>query len=228
MKQRIIHFFKGLSVKRILMSVLGVVTCGIGVGFFKRANLGVDPFQTLMSGLDAVIPIDFGTLYVIANVILLLFSLIADRHYIGIATFINLFLLGYIADFSEKLLWTLFPADALWVQIVFLAIGIAILCFASAVYFEADYGVSTYDAVALIITGTWKKGRFKYVRIATDFVCVLAGSALILSTGATFKTLLEDVGAGTVITAFFMGPLVDLFRRKVIHPLFKVREDTPA
>ena len=29
--------------------------------------LGVDPFQSLMSGLDAVIPIHFGTLYVIAN-----------------------------------------------------------------------------------------------------------------------------------------------------------------
>lgn len=224
MKEKFVKFIKGLSVKRILMSVLGVVTCGIGVGFFKRANLGVDPFQTLMSGLDAVIPISFGTLYVIANVVLLLFSLIFDRHYIGIATFINMFLLGYIADFTEKLLWTLLPQEGLWLQFIFLALGIAILCFASAVYFEADYGVSTYDAVALIITETWKKGKFKFVRIITDVVCVLTGSALILSTGATFAVLLQDVGIGTIITAFFMGPLVDLVRRKVIHPLFKVRE----
>ena len=36
-------------------------------------------------------PIDFGTLYVVVNAILLLFALVFDRHYIGIATFINLF-----------------------------------------------------------------------------------------------------------------------------------------
>ena len=77
--------------KRILMSLGGVIVCAISVGIFKIAALGVDPFQSLMSGLDKLIPIPFGTLYVIVNVILLSFSLIADRHYIGIATFINLF-----------------------------------------------------------------------------------------------------------------------------------------
>ena len=48
---------------------------------FKLAALGVDPFQSLMAGLDALIPIEFGTLYVIVNIVLLLFSLIADRHH---------------------------------------------------------------------------------------------------------------------------------------------------
>lgn len=66
-------------VKRIIMSVLGVVICGISVGMFKFAALGIDPFQSLMSGLDAVIPIRFGTLYIIVNVVLLLFALIFDR-----------------------------------------------------------------------------------------------------------------------------------------------------
>ena len=47
---------------RIAMSALGVLVCGVSVGMFKHASLGVDPFQSLMSGLDAVIPISFGTL----------------------------------------------------------------------------------------------------------------------------------------------------------------------
>ena len=74
------------------MSLCGVIICAVSVGVFKLAALGVDPFQSLMSGLDALIPVGFGTLYVIVNVILLLFSPIADRHNIGLATFINLFL----------------------------------------------------------------------------------------------------------------------------------------
>lgn len=61
------------------MSVFGVALCGVSVGMFKFAALGVNPFQSLMSGLDAVIPIRFGTLYVIVNAVLLLFALIFDR-----------------------------------------------------------------------------------------------------------------------------------------------------
>ncbi len=137
-------------VKRIIMSVLGVVICGISVGMFKFAALGIDPFQSLMSGLDAVIPIRFGTLYIIVNVVLLLFALIFDRKKIGIATFINLFLLGYIVEFSQGLCERLMPDAPLWLRVVILLIAIVILCLSSALYFTADLGVSTYDAVALV------------------------------------------------------------------------------
>ena len=60
--------------RRIMMSLAGVLICAVSVGVFKIAALGVDPFQSLMSGLDAFIPIPFGTLYVIVNALLLIFS----------------------------------------------------------------------------------------------------------------------------------------------------------
>ena len=93
-------------VKRILMSLFGVIICAISVGIFKIAALGVDPFQSFMAGLDALVPIKCGTLYVIANAVLFIFMLVFDRHYIGIATFINLFLLGFIVLF---LLFVVYP-----------------------------------------------------------------------------------------------------------------------
>ena len=86
------------------MSVLGVLICGISVAMFKHAALGVDPFQSLMSGLNAVIPISFGTLYVMANLLLLSFSFFMDRKKIGIATVINLLFLGYVAEWMQNLL----------------------------------------------------------------------------------------------------------------------------
>ncbi len=114
------------------MSLFGVIICAISVGIFKIAALGVDPFQSLMSGLDKLIPIDFGTLYVIVNVILLLFSIIADRKNIGIATFINLFLLGYITDFTFKMLQKVIVDPNMVVRVLCLVIGIVIICFGSA------------------------------------------------------------------------------------------------
>ena len=204
--------------RRIGMSLFGVIICAISVGIFKIAALGVDPFQSLMAGLDNMIPIGFGTLYVIVNLVLLIFSIVVDRHNIGIATFINLFLLGYITEFSYKTLQKLLVNPSMLIRVICLIVGIVIICFGSAFYMTADLGVSTYDAVAIVISGKWKRGPFKYVRICTDLVCVVLGVILFLMAGGSWSEVPTIAGVGTIITAFFMGPLIDLFNKKIAIP----------
>jgi len=201
------------------MSLFGVIICAISVGIFKIAALGVDPFQSLMSGLDKLIPISFGTLYVIVNAILLLFSLIADRHYIGIATFINLFLLGYITQWTYEFLQTVIVNPSMIIRLLCLLVAIVIICFGSALYMTADLGVSTYDAVALILVNKWHIGQFKYIRIVTDVICVLLGGGLFLLGGGKIAEIPTIIGVGTIITAFFMGPLIEVFNQKVAIPM---------
>ena len=207
--------------KRIGMSLFGVIICAVSVGIFKIAALGVDPFQSFMAGLDAMIPIDFGTLYVITNAVMLIFALVFDKHYIGIATFINLFLLGYITQFTYDLLQKVIVAPSIMIRILCLIEGVVIICFGSAFYMTADLGVSTYDAVALIICNTWKKGKFQYVRIITDIVCVILGVALFLLAGGGLAQIPTIAGIGTIITAFFMGPLIEFFNVHVARPVLK-------
>lgn len=204
-----------------MMSLCGVIISAVSVGVFKLAALGVDPFQSFMAGLDALVPIEFGTLYVIVNAILLLFSLIVDRHNIGIATFINLFLLGYITQFTYDLLQKLIPDPSMIVRILCLAIGIVVICFGSALYMTADLGVSTYDAVAIVMSSKWKLGKFKYVRICTDLVCVVLGCILFVMAGNAIGKIPTIAGVGTIITAFFMGPLIDFFNEKFAKPLLR-------
>lgn len=208
-------------VKRAGMTVFGVVSCAISVGLFKLAALGVDPFQSFMAGLDALIPISFGTLYVIANVALLLFSLIFDRRRIGLGTFINLFLTGYIVQFSYDFFQNIFGEPSMPARILFLLIAIVIMCFSSAFYFTAAMGVSTYDAVALILTENWKIGKFKFIRIATDIICVVSGCLLYLLAGGSLHSIPTIAGIGTIITAFFMGPLIDYFNNHVAKPFLE-------
>lgn len=205
--------------KRIFMSLFGVIICAISVGVFKIAALGVDPFQSFMAGLDKLIPLDFGLLYIIVNALLLIFALVFDRHYIGIATFINLFLLGYITQFSYQFLQTVIVEPSIFVRAVCLVVGVVVICFGSAFYMTADLGVSTYDAVALIIVNTWKKGKFQYVRIFTDIVCVILGAVLFVLGGGKISAIPTIAGIGTIITAFFMGPLIEFFNVHVARPL---------
>ena len=210
------------------MSVLGVVICGLSVGMFKHAAFGVDPFQALMSGLDAVIPIRFGTLYVIVNLLLLSFSLVTDRRKIGLATFINLFLLGYIVEFSQGVCERLLPAPGIAVRAALFLPALVILSLASALYITADLGVSTYDAVALVWSERQKRIPFQFCRILTDSVCVIAGAVLCLLSGMRFVQIFGVVGIGTVITAFSMGPMIAFFNRHVAQPILgnPARTDT--
>jgi len=208
------------------MSLCGVMICAISVGFFKHAALGVDPFQSLMAGLDALIPIPFGTLYVIVNAILLLFTLIFDRRNIGIATAINLFLLGYITQFTMEVLAVILPEPTLLTRILCLSGAIVVICFGSALYMTADLGVSAYDAVAIILAYKWKIGRFQYCRIGADLLCVISGVAIFLLAGGAWGAVPTIAGVGTIITAFFMGPLIELFNAKFARPFLAAKKET--
>ena len=189
------------------MTISGALISGFSVGMFNFSGFGMDPFQVFAHGVWNLTPFRYGVVYMFLNLALLVVDFLIDRHKVGIATFINLFLLGYIVEFSSWLWDTLLPNPTLPVRAGFLIMGVVILCFGSALYFTGNLGVSTYDAIALVIHE--KKGLdFRPVRIAIDLLCTAVGFLL----GAT-------VGIGTIVTAFFMGPLIGFFNRKIAEPL---------
>ena len=206
-------FHKDKLPRRVLMAALGMIITGISIGFFKRSLFGVDPYQCFANGLANVIPIRFGTLYMLVNLLQLVVVFFLDRRYIGVSTFVNLFLVGYVAEFSEATLLRMFGDIGMPMRIAFLVIGVVFLCLAAALYYTADLGVSTYDAIPLHISDRKPRvmGRvlpFRAVRVICDLICTCIGVAL----GA-------PAGVGTVITALFMGPLIAFFRRTVSDPM---------
>jgi uncharacterized membrane protein YczE len=205
---------------RIALCVIGVCLCGIAVGFFRYAAFGVDPFTSFMSGLDVVVPIDYGTLYVFVNAALLILVIFLDRKLVGLGTVVNLFLVGYLAEFVNNGLAKVFPSGSIGPRIICLIIGVLMLSFSAALYMPADMGVSTYDAIAMVMADKWHILQFKYDRIITDFVCVALGITLYYFSGQPIKSVLAVVNVGTIITAFFMGPLIDIFTKNFTKRFF--------
>ena len=209
--------------RRIAMAVAGMALTGISIGFFKRSMFGVDPYQCFAGGIANVVPLDFGTVYMLVNLVQLGVVFLLDRRYIGISTFINLFLLGYMVEFSESLLARWFGELAMPGRILFLAVGIVVTCIAAALYYTADLGVSTYDAVSLVWSQKQTKLPFAACRVCSDFVCVLLGLTLCLLGGYSLKQVGSVLGVGTIITAFFMGPLIGFFNRRAAEPFLRGR-----
>lgn len=193
--------------KRLIMCISGVFLSGVAAGIFGFTAFGMDPFQVFAHGLWGLTPLSYGTFYVILNGILLAFMFFFNRRMIGLGTIINLFLLGYVVEYTDLILGRVFPSPSVLLRIVLMIFALVLSSLAASLYFVAEMGVSAYDWIALTITEK-KRWAFRVVRIATDFICVLTGGLL----GAT-------VGIGTVLTAFCMGPIIQFFNENVSMPL---------
>ena len=193
--------------RRVLMTVAGVTLSGISVGMFNTSAFGMDPFQVLAHGIWGLTNITFGTFYMIMNLIMLIGVFLVDRTKIGLGTFVNIFLLGYAVELSSWFFSTYLPHDTYLSRGILLMAGLVILSFGSSLYFVSNMGVSTYDAVALILSER-TKGPFALIRIGCDLFCSITGWLL----GAV-------LGIGTVMSAFCMGPLISFFNRTISEPL---------
>ena len=209
-------------IRRILMCTVGVLIAGISVGLFSISELGMDPFQVLAHGIWRHTPLEFGTCYVIICAVMFLIVLVINRRKIGLGTMINLFLFGYIAQLAEKFFLKLIPSRTFPVRFAELLAALVIMCFASALYFTADLGVSVYDAMAITASERQNKIPFFALRVFADLLCVIVGALLCYLSDHSLQpdgALLVTAGVGTVITAFFMGPLISFFKRTVSEPL---------
>ncbi len=195
-------------IRRIFMTLLGQIILGIGAGLLRSSSLGTDPYQCFTRAVASVSPFDYGTTFVIINAVFLVLMLIFARSYIGISTFFNMFLLGYIIDYSAAAADALFMPETMPVKLLLLFSSLIFLCFGSALIFTSDLGVSTYDWIALRLADVQKRISFKWIRILTDLMCVV--------TGLCFSII---PGVGTVITAFALGPVISFFRKYVTEPL---------
>ena len=191
----------------IAMTAVGIALCGTSVGMARHAGFGTDPFTVLVTGLDNRLALGYGVIFTTLAALLLVGVFLLKRRLIGLATIFTLVGLGFFVENSNQIATLLMPHPSLALRVVELAASLVLLSLASALYYSADQGVSPYDAVALILADRTDV-PFRFCRICTDSVCVLIGFIL----GAT-------LGVGTIATALCMGPLVDLFIRRLAQPL---------
>lgn len=189
------------------MVISGIIGTAIGCGLLKFADLGIDPFNALVTGMANLSRMQYGMICMLVTGVFLVLTLIFDKHYIGIATIFSLFLFGYMVEYTLVLLNVVFPNADMFLRVITLMLGLLIISASSSLYFTANMGVSTYDAMSLIVADK-SPIPFRICRIISDVICVIIGFIF----NAT-------IGIGTIITAFFLGPAIDFFNKRLAKPL---------
>ena len=138
-------------------------------------------------------------------------------------TAINMIGVGYSCELFSSLIAPMI-GDNIIVRICLLAAGIIVLCFSCSLFFVSNIGVGPYDSVGFMISNATKI-HYKWVRVMTDIAVIIIG--LVVSGGFTALMRgdlsgVKNIGIGTIITAFMMGPLVNFFSKHVSSKILDV------
>ncbi|RIQ12655.1 membrane protein YczE [Jiangella rhizosphaerae] len=189
--------------RRLSQLFAGLLLYGFSMALLLEAGLGLDPWDVLHQGIAERTGLTIGTVVIAVGVVVLLLW-IPLRQRPGVGTVANALLIGLAADAS---IWLLPSPEPLAVRIGFMVAGVVLNAVATAAYIGARLGPGPRDG---LMTGLVRRtGRsVRLVRTSIE-VTVLATGWLL---GGT-------VGAGTVVYALSIGPLVHL-----LLPKLQVRE----
>jgi uncharacterized membrane protein YczE len=176
--------------RRVPRLVAGIVVLALGITFTIRAELGVSPYDVLHQGLADITGLSFGTVVVLLGLLILLVWIPLGQRF-GIGTILNTLTVGFVVDAGLRIV-DVPTHDALrWVMLL---AGIVITSFGMALYIGAGLGPGPRDG---LMTGIAAKGYPLWiVRTVLELTALVIGWIL----GG-------DVGVGTVLFAFGIGPI---------------------
>ncbi len=193
--------------RRLAQLYAGLALYAVSMAFFVQAQLGVMPWDVLHQGLSRWVDVSLGTMTILVGALVLV-AWIPLRQKPGLGTVSNVVVIGVVVDLA--LAWLPAP-DALAVRVVFVVLGVVLNAVATAAYIGARFGPGPRDGLMTGIVGR-TRWQVRWVRTAIEVSVVAAGWLL----GG-------NLGAGTVLYALAVGPLVH-----PLLPLFTVPERNPG
>ncbi|MGO2660185.1 membrane protein YczE [Mycetocola reblochoni] len=191
---------EGRLPRRLTQLLVGLVLYGVTMAMLIRSGLGLDPWDVLHEGLAIRLPLSFGQV-VIATGVLVLLAWIPLRQSPGVGTIANVVVIGLAADAGLALIP---EPNGLVAQIALLVGGIVGNGLAGALYIGARLGTGPRD-------GLWV-GLARRTGLSTRLI----RTVLELTVLVTGWLLGGTVGVGTVLYAIAIGPVVQLFARRVV------------
>ncbi len=181
----------------MILAAVSLFFNGFGVYLTIQANIGAGPWDVLNLGLSKTLGILYGTASVAISYAILGVD-IALKEPIGIAMFIDAFVVGKAVDFFNKI--NIVPkCDSVPKGIVVMLIGLVIMAYTQYTYMSASLGCGPRDTLLVALAKRAKKIPIGAVSIA------------LLSLATFIGWLLGGpVGIGTLICAFATGPIMQM------------------
>lgn len=188
-------------VQNLVLYAIGVGIMPLGVVLTVNAHLGAGGYDALNFALAQRLGVPTSyAIYGTAFTVLLLAAMVR-RSYPRLETFLSSFILGLSTDFWRSVLAQV-QGSSLMGSALLLILGMVVISFAVACYMISVFPTNPTDdfVVALHERGV----RIGTAKMGLDAVCVLL--ALLLG---------GEIGVGTILCTFGLGPIIDVFHRLI-------------
>ena len=186
----------------VLLAAVSLFVNGFGIYLTIQANIGAGPWDVLNLGLSKTLGILYGTASIVVSYTILGID-IALREPIGIAMFIDAFVVGKAVDFFNRI-GAVPKCDSLVTGIPVMIIGLIIMAYTQYTYMSASLGCGPRDT--LLVALAKRAGR----------IPIGVVSITLLSLATFIGWLLGGpVGIGTLICAFCTGPIMQMAFKSV-------------
>ena len=193
-----------LTVKRILLFILGLFIMAFGVSFSIVSTLGTTPISSIAYALVLITNIDIGITTFVFNAALIFLQFLILRsgfHKKRLLQLINCIVFSYFNTLALAVVSQIPFDGSVLMMAVFLIVSIFLIAFGIFVYMPANIaplpGEGCVEAIA-IVTGR----RFSTVKILFDATMVT--TALIMC-WLWYASPFGAVNIGTIISAFMVG-----------------------
>ncbi|MED4203448.1 hypothetical protein [Neobacillus mesonae] len=166
-----------MKLYRYVLFFMGLTFFGLGNAIaIKVKYVGLHPWEVLNVALYQHFGLTIGTWGVVCGLVLIIISLLIDRRYINIGTFLNALLIGPIMDFF---LWLdLLPkATNSWIDYLILLSAIVITGIGGGMYVAAGIGAGPRDGFMLSISDKTKLS-VSNARIIVESLVLIIGFLL--------------------------------------------------
>ena len=193
-----------LTVKRILLFILGLFIMAFGVSFSIVSTLGTTPISSIAYALVLITNIDIGITTFVFNAALILLQFLILRsgfHKKRLLQLINCIVFSYFNTLALAVVSQIPFDGSVLMMAVFLIVSIFLIAFGIFVYMPANIaplpGEGCVEAIAIVTD--W---RFSTVKILFDATMVT--TALIMC-WLWYASPFGAVNIGTIISAFMVG-----------------------
>lgn len=160
--------------KRIMLFICGLILFSMGIAQAVQVKyLGIHPWEVLHVGLYETFGLSIGQWSIIIGVVLIIITLLLDRNYIHIGTFLNVFFVGWSVDF---ILWLDFLPHAhnLIIDILLIILSMVLMGVGGGINNAARIGSGPRDGFMLAIADK-TKFSIRSIRITLESSIVILG-----------------------------------------------------
>ena len=210
-----------IEYKLIIKYVVGLFIMNIGIVFSIKSNLGSTPVVSVPYAISLITGIDIGICNTLFQCFLVLIEFMLLRSAFHPKHFLQVFvgmLFGAFTSISMIILSIIPQASVLWVQILFLILGILFLAFGLFLYVPTNVVPVAVDGLTQAVSITTNQS-FTKIKVIMDI------SWIVISWILSFVFLGHfdgSAGIGTIIAAMSIGTTVKLMN--MIYARFSGQE----